>query len=114
MGALVTGFTLLLAKIAAVLSWIAALAVAAFVGLWDMLRDAACWLMESGLAVAVSAVNSLDMSGITAGIASYGAIPAELLNILGLLKVGTCIAIITSAIMIRLTLQLIPFVRLGS
>lgn len=110
MGAL---FTLLFAKVTAVLAWVAALAVAVFVSLWDLVKDAFSWLFEQVLTVAISAVGSID-TGALNGLGGWGSIPGEILNILGLLGVGTAVSIITAAILIRMALQLIPFVRLGS
>lgn len=107
-------FSMLLAKISALLGWIGALFVAAFAALWDLVKDAFAWLFEQVLKVAVSAIGAIDTSAIDAYAAQVGPLPAELLNILGLLGVGTAISIITAAIAIRLVLQLIPFVRLGS
>lgn len=40
--------------------------------------------------------------------------PPETLNILGLLGFAECLGLIVSSIVIRITLQLIPFTRLGS
>ncbi len=41
-------------------------------------------------------------------------IPPEAVNMLGLIKVPQAIAIIVAALVIRFTLQTIPFVRWGS
>ncbi|PHR16509.1 MAG: hypothetical protein COA38_21795 [Fluviicola sp.] len=41
-------------------------------------------------------------------------IPADMLNVMGLIGLGDAMAIIVAALLIRLTMQLIPFVRLGS
>lgn len=108
------GFTLLLAKIAAVISWFSALFVAVFVAGWDFIKDAFSWLFEQVLKVSISAISAIDVSGLNGYISAAGTLPAEILNILGLLGVGTAISIISAAIGIRLVLQLIPFVRLGS
>ena len=107
-------FSMLFAKIAAVLEWIGALWIAIFVALWDLVKDGFAWLFEQVLKVAVSAIGSIDTSAVDAYAGQVGALPAELLNILGLLGVGTAISIITAAITVRLVMQLIPFVRLGS
>lgn len=106
-------FTLLFSKIAAVVKWVADLFVAVFVAAWDFIRDGFSWLFEQVLTVAISAVGSIDVSSLpTMGV--WGSMPGEILNILSLLGVGTAVTIITAAIGIRMTLQLIPFVRLGS
>lgn len=101
-------------KIAAVVQWIADLWKAIFKAAWDLLRDGACWVFEEGLKVAVSAAAGINTSGITTSLSAWNEVPAEMLNVLQLLGVGSAIAIITTAIGIRLVLQLIPFTRLGS
>lgn len=108
-------FNAILAKINAVIEWFANIFVAVFVAIWDVIKDAFSWLFESFLDIVVSAVQSID-TGPFQGLSAqgWGAIPGELLNILQLLGVGTAISIIAAAIAIRLGLQLIPFVRLGS
>ena len=107
-------FTALLAKFTSVLTWIGKLWVAIFLAVWDLIRDAFCWPFEQLLTVVKTALDAIDVSGVSGNIGVWGSLPAELLNILGLLGVGTAISIIASAIAIRLVLQLIPFVRLGS
>jgi hypothetical protein len=107
-------FSMLFAKVAAVIQWISDLWVAIFVAAWDLVKDAFAWLFEQVLKVAVSAIGAIDTSAIDGYAGQVGALPAELLNILGLLGVGSAINIITAAIVIRMVLQLIPFVRLGS
>lgn len=106
-------FSMLLAKIAAALAWIGDLFKAVFVALWDLLSDAASWVFDQVLGVAVSAVSAVDTSGLSAAV-GWGSLPAEVINILALLGVAQAVAIIVAAIGIRLVLQLIPFTRLGS
>lgn len=107
-------FNTLLAKIAAVVTWFSDLFKAVFEAAWDFIRDAACWPFEQLLDLVVAALSALDLSGITGSVGPWGSLPAEIVNILGLLGVGTASSIIVSAIAVRLALQLIPFVRLGS
>jgi hypothetical protein len=107
-------FSLVLAKIAGAVGWFGLLFVAVFVAFWDVVKDAFSWLFEQVMAVAVSGLSSFDATGISSYAASAGTLPADILNILGLLHVGAAISIISAAIVIRLGLQLIPFVRLGS
>ncbi len=107
-------FSILFSKIAAVVEWLGALYVAVFVALWDFIRDAFCWPFEQLMDIVASSIQAIDMSGLSAQVGAWGALPAEVLNILGLLGIGTASAIIVAAIGVRLVLQLIPFVRLGS
>lgn len=106
-------FTLVLAKLSAILGWIGSLFVAVFVALWDMVTDVFCWVLEQLMKVVSSALQSADFTGF-AGYSVSNTLPSEIGNVLSLLGVGTAISIILLAITIRLGLQLIPFVRLGS
>lgn len=106
-------FTLVLAKLSALLGWIGELFVSVFVALWEMTTDVFCWVVEQLLKVVTSALQAIDFNGLS-GYAQGATLPGEIMNVLGLLGVGTAITIILSAIAIRLGLQLIPFVRLGS
>lgn len=106
-------FTMLFAKITAVLSWFSALFVAIFVSIWDVVKDAFSWLFDQVLSVATSAITAIDVSGLS-NVNGFGSVPADVLNIMALIGVGKAITIITAAIGIRFALQLIPFVRLGS
>lgn len=106
-------FTMLLAKITALVLWFSGLFVAVFVALWDIFRDIFAWLFEQMLGVAVSAISTLDLSGINANL-NYGSIPANVMLVMSCIGLGQALAIIASALLIRFTLQLIPFVRLGS
>ncbi|MNR09819.1 hypothetical protein D3C85_1260400 [compost metagenome] len=105
---------MLLAKLAAIVGWFGKLAVAVFVAGWDFIRDAACWPFEQVMQIVVTAVQAVDLTPVTSSLQSWGTLPGEILNILGLLGVGQAAAIIVAAIGIRLVLQLIPFTRLGS
>lgn len=106
-------FTMLFSKIAAVITWFSDLFIAIFVAAWDMVTDSFCWVFEQLLKVVTSALSYVDFTAITS-YAAGNTVPAEIMNILGLLGIATCISIILVAIGIRLSLQLIPFVRLGS
>lgn len=105
---------MLFAKIAAVLSWIGDLWVAVFGAIWNVVKDAWCWPFDQVLQVAVSAINAVPLGGISSSLQGWGGVPAEVMNLLSLLGVGTALTIIGAAIGIRFALQLIPFVRLGS
>jgi hypothetical protein len=106
-------FTMLFSKISAVVQWIADLIIAVFVAFWDIFRDAFTWVFEQGLTVASAAIGSLNLSGINANL-NYGSIPANVMLVMSCIGLGQALAIITAALVIRFTLQLIPFVRLGS
>ncbi len=104
----------ILAKFVALAQWFGELGKAVFVALWDLLRDAMCWPFEQIMDIVVSAVSALDLSGISTYTGTWGTLPAEIINVLGLIGVAEVSVIIITAIGIRLILQLIPFTRLGS
>ena len=105
---------MLLAKFAAAVSWIGRLFVAIFLAGWDFIRDAFVWVFDEVMGVAVAGIGSVDVSGMTSASQWWGGLPAEIMNMLGLVGFGYAMAIIVSAVGIRLVLQLIPFTRLGS
>lgn len=114
MGAIAQGLSWILAKIAAAVAWIGKLFVAVFVALWDFIRDAACWVFEEVLKISIAAANSVDVSAISGAGQWWSSVPADVLNIMGLIGLQYALGIVFAAILIRLVLQLIPFVRLGS
>lgn len=105
---------MLLAKLVALVSWFSSLFVAVFVSLWDIFRDVFAWLFEQSLGLALSMIGSLSLGGITNNLTSYGSIPANVMAVMSCIGLGQALSIITAALLIRFTLQLIPFVRLGS
>lgn len=107
-------FTTLFAKIAAVVQWFSDLFVAIFIALWHMLTDLFCWVLEQCLGVAFSAVDVIDTSPVSGAIGVFFQLPAEMTNMLMLLGFGECMTVISAALLTRMGLQLIPFVRLGS
>lgn len=114
MGALAAGLSLLISKVAALASWFGALFVAVFAALWWLVTDAAVWVFDQVLSVAVSAVGSLDWSAAEGWGAYWSMVPAEMWDVLSVIGLGTAFQIIAAAIAIRFALQIIPFTRLGS
>ncbi len=108
------GFTMLLSKIAEIVAWFGKLFLGVFASLWFLVTDFFCWIFDKTTELAVSAVASVNVSGITTSLSAWGQVPADVMNILSLLRLGEAITIISAAIVVRFTLQLIPFVRLGS
>lgn len=105
---------MLLAKVAAAVAWIGKLFVAVFVAAWDVFRDVLAWCFEQVMEVVVSAVALVDVSAFSSASSFWTGLSSEILNMLGLIGFGQAMGIIGAAIVIRLGLQLIPFVRLGS
>lgn len=97
-----------------IVAWFLQLAKDSFAAIWDVIKDAFCWILEQLLTLAVSAANSLDLSGLQTYITAWGDLPGDIINVMGLLGAGEAAGIISSAVIIRLILQLIPFTRLGS
>lgn len=107
-------FTMLFAKVAAVVQWFADLFVAVFKALSDMLSDVLAWAFEQVMEVAESAIGVLDFSAISGYLSTFDAIPAGVLEVLAASGVGAGLSIVGAALLVRMGLQLIPFVRLGS
>lgn len=110
-------FTAILAKFAALATWFGSLAVAVFAAAWLFGKDLVCWAFESVLKLTQTILSALPGTDAFAALnpASYiNAAPADLVNMIGLMRVGEALAIILAAIGIKLALQVIPFTRLGS
>lgn len=107
--------TMLLAKIVAVVTWVGALAVAVFVAGWDLVRDAFTWGFEQLLDLVFALLGEFDFSALDQyANSAFGEIPADVLAVAQAVGIGPALSIIASALVIRILLQLIPFVRLGS
>lgn len=108
-------FTAILAKIVGFAAWIGALMVACFAAWWLLGTDVFAWLFEQVLDIVISVLGEIDFDFETFNPAQYiSGLPPEIVNTFGLLRLGEAFTIIVSAIVLRLTLQLIPFTRLGS
>lgn len=107
-------FGQILAKLTAIVTWIGNLFKACFDAIWNLGKDAVCWAFDSILSIVVGAVSAVDLTGLDQYTQTWSSLPASLLQVLGVLRVGEASAIIVAAIGIRLVLQLIPFTRLGS
>lgn len=114
MDAIAKGLSLILAKFAAVVKWVGELFVAVFESFWNLLTDGFCWVLEQLMDVVVLALGAIDVSGLQSLGSWWGAVPSDVINILGLIGFGYAMGIIVTAIGIRLSLQLVPFTRLGS
>jgi hypothetical protein len=85
-----------------------------FTTLLTMLKDVLLWVLDQLLSLVTTLLGAVDLTAITQNLAVFQQIPPELTNVLGLLGFAQCMVIIGTAIVIRIGLQLIPFVRLGS
>lgn len=110
-------FTAILAKIVAFATWFGLLFKACFVALWLLGTDAFCWLFEGVLAVVQSVLDGLpgpDSFSLFNPAQYIAGLPPDFVNMIGLIRLGEAFAMILAAILIKLTLQIIPFTRLGS
>lgn len=94
--------------------WFFGLVKDVFTAVWDMAIDAVCFVLDETLDFVVSMVLSVDVGMFSGSLGTWSSLPSQVLNVIGLIGLGDCFAIIAAAIGIRLVLQLIPFVRLGS
>lgn len=86
-----------------------------FDALFNFFMDIAAWVFESVLDLIIVIVNSFSFDFTVFNPANYiTSLGPDVLNVLGILHVPQAVGLILSAIVIRLVLQLIPFVRLGS
>jgi hypothetical protein len=114
MQAIVNAVGMLLAKLVAAVKWIGELFVKVFVAAWDFVQDAACWVFESALKLAITILGGFDFSGLSAALGSWAGLPASTLEVLSAVGFSQALGLVLTACGIRLMLQLIPFTRLGS
>ena len=80
-----------------------------------MLKDLFLWIFEQILTLVLHALNGLGSLFTALDFTQYiSAIPDGTRNVMALCGIDIITSMIVSAIIIRLMLQLIPFVRLGS
>lgn len=78
-------------------------------GLFYIIKTVLYWLLDGFLTIVSSMINALDLSAL--GFASFGHwadLPDELIYIINQFGLPQCATIITSAILIRVTLNIIP------
>jgi hypothetical protein len=105
-------FTAILAKITAFAVWVLELIGSVFVDLWEMVVDTFCYLADTVLTFAVDSANQLDISAISQYTGVWDLLPDGTRDVLGAIGLVPALAIVFAAILIRMTLQLIPFDRL--
>ena len=104
----------ILAKFVALASWIAVLSAIVFACAWLLGTDFAKWAFEQLLDLLIFMLKDVKIDFKFLDPNSYVTIPPEVMNFIGLCGLDSAMAIILSAIIIKITLQLIPFTRLGS
>lgn len=82
--------------------------------LLDMLKDLLFFIFEAILELLVFILDSVGAAFNLVDISNWINFPPEVANMIGLIGLSQAMGLIMSAIVIRISLQLIPFTRLGS
>ena len=99
--------------------WLGKMFLEVFAALWDMITDAFAWLFESLFKLVAELLNGIaDGFGLDAlksfVMNLWSQVPPDVIAVASAIGLPSAFGIVVSGIMIRLALQLIPFVRLGS
>lgn len=99
--------------------WLGKIFLEVFSALWDMITDAFVWLLEGVFKLAAGLLDGVaDGFGFAelknTFIDLWNQIPLEVVSVMQAIGVPSALGIIVLGILIRIALQLIPFVRLGS
>lgn len=81
---------------------------------FDMLKDVFFWLFDTIMGFAVQLLDVVSFPATFQPTQYISALPPEVSNMMGLIGLNEATTIIVTAIIIRIGLQLIPLVRLGS
>jgi hypothetical protein len=115
MRGIISGLTKLLKKFVDFAEWILDVIFAIFKSVWVFFQDSVCWVFEQFLLLIQIILNSLPDDFSAFNPATYiNGLPADLVGVFGMMRIGEALAMILAAIVIKITLQLIPFTRLGS
>lgn len=105
----------ILSFIASIPAWILALCSAVFLSMFDLGKDVLCWLFDQSLSLVVYIIVSIDIGSVSFDVNQYWSmLPETFVNVMGYLYIPQAMSMIFVAVGIRIVLQLIPFVRLGS
>lgn len=108
-------FSAILKKIVDFAVWIGGLAAAGFAAAFTLGKDLFSWLIEQLFDLIIWLLDQIPLDFEMFNPAQYiSALPAEVVQMIGYIRLGEALAIIVAAIIIRIGLQLIPFTRLGS
>ncbi|MGF1794191.1 DUF2523 family protein [Photobacterium profundum] len=80
----------------------------------DMLSDLVISIVEIFLSFLDSALDSVMVLLAPIDFQQYINLPPNVVGVLAMIGIPQCLGIITVALTVRLTMQLVPFVRLGS
>lgn len=114
--AIVSGIQKVVDKIDSFIDWFFLLIPNLVKAFLVMLKDLFLWSLEQILSLAKSLIDGITgFDAIVSQAATiWAGVPADVMVVLQTIGLGSALAIIAAAILIRLALQLIPFVRLGS
>lgn len=94
--------------------WLVNVFATLFSALVSMLKDVVLWVFEQVLDLIIYILDGFEFDFSVFNPAQYiGGMPADVVNVVGLIRVPEAVAIILAAIGIKVILQLIPFTRLG-
>jgi len=112
----VKGIQKVVDKLDAFIEWFFELFPRMFKAALTLFQDVFLWCFEQCLSLAKSALDGITGLETMAAEAAktWALVPPDVIIVLQSIGLGTALGIITGAIVIRLLLQLIPFVRLGS
>lgn len=103
-------------KVTAFLTWFMSLLGVLLQTMWDALKDALLYVIDTLLGIAISLIGVIDFSALSNFTASqlYAQLPAEMVQVLALIRLGEAMGIVIGSLVIATILRLIPFVRLGN
>ncbi len=104
-------FTFLLKLITDWAGWLLNVIKQIFLDIWEFFTDIPVWIFEQIMNLVLYIIGSLPFPEPPN---YWSGLPAEILNIMGLIGISEALAMILAALTIRILLQLIPFTRLGS
>jgi len=105
-------FTSLLKKFTDLCAWFLSVFKQVFIDLWNMISDLVCWFFESALALASGALSAIDVPFNPQ--TYYALVPPEASQMLGYIGITQALTLVVASLLIRFSLQTIPFVRWGS
>lgn len=95
--------------------WVIEIFFASFESLWTLVTDMAIWVLEAVLAIVLATVGTLGaIPGVDLLHGALNSLPPDMWYLATRLGIPQCTSIFVGAVVIRIILQLIPFVRLGS
>lgn len=114
MQAIVNAIQMVLAKISAFAAWILSAIKGVFLSGFVLVQDCFIWVLDSLLGLAATVLNGLDLGALSGNLFDWASLPGGIVTYLQLIGFAQAMEIIVAACIVRFTLQLIPFVRLGS